>query len=508
MRCAIGLDVSLNSRKKVVLTTFLLIILAFSATSVSFGFQSSSAISSVGMISYWPRVDITVNVSKIIGVNNLALGFQFDWHRWKTFIDRPAQQQLAQDAGFKLIRVFDFRKVSPYGYPDLMPCKSWDEGTKTGTWDWTYVDSLTEKIFEVGAEPLFCLGWARDNIQNYIPLGMAVNPSTGLPFPESYAAYAKEWVKHFMIKGWPVRYYEIMNEPHFYFGWNPSDTTKLSYYVNLWNLTARAMRMENPNVLLSQDSITMRRVFDYWLEHGEDVDSLNCHKYDAGTIGQFTDAEIFSRAEKLLFESSESWYGINEARQKWFNTRGKWLPVIISESNINSACDGGTDPKIQQMTGAVWLALVLRKGALYGVNYNIYFEFSSSKSWQEAHGTGWGFGMTNEDNNQPWYPYYVHAMMGIHLAVGDKLVNIESSSNDIRCIAWIHEGRLNFLLICKVDEPRIVTIKGINGQLDICWIDNETPYEKPSMQTGLVGSMEPLKMIGYTVALLQLSAPS
>lgn len=463
---------------------------------------------STGLITYWPQVDVSIDLSQVIGVNNLSLGFMLDWHRWVPFIDSPVQRQLASDASFKLIRVFDFRKISPYGYPDLMPVTYWNESTKTGTWDWTQVDGLVNAIFDVGAEPLFCLGWARDNIQNYIPPSMAVNPNTGLPHPDSYSAYAKEWVKHFNALGWPVRYYQIMNEPHFYFGWNPSDTTKLAHYVELWNAAARAMRAENSDVLLSQDSITMKRVFDYWLEHGEDVDFLDFHKYDADTVGQYSDAEMFIRAEQISFENTRSLYGVDEARQRLFNARGKWLPVINSESNFNSAWEGGTDPKIQPMAGAVWLALVLRMGMLKGLTYNVYFEFSSSKSWSEAHGTGWGFGMINEDDNQPWYPYYVHKIIGSNLAVGNELVEAESSSNDIGSIAWVHDGKLNILLICKVDEPRTVTLQGISGQLDVSWIDNAIPYASPSIQTDTISFNEPLIMSGYTVALLQTLGPS
>lgn len=502
MRYAIGLDVTLGNHKKVVWTTFLLVVLAFSAVSVSFGLQSSSAISSSGMISYWPRVDITVNVSKVIGVNNLSLGFQLDWTRWVEFVNNPVLRQMAKDFNAKLARVFDFRSTSPR----LMPCTYWSESTKTGTWEWTNVDSLTQRIFEIGAEPLFCLGWARDNIQNFIPTGMAVNPNTGLPYPESYAAYAKEWVRHFKTLGWGVRYYEIMNEPWTYFGWNPSDTTKLAYYTELWNAAARAMRSENPNILLSHDAITQKNVLNYWIQYGDNVDFLDFHKYDAGTIGECSDTEMFRRAEIYRFETTTSTYGVNEVRQKWLNARGKLLPVINSESNFNSAWESGTDPKIQQMAGAVWLALLLRMGILKGLNSYVYFEFASSKSWQESHGTGWGFGMINEDDDQPWYPYYVHKMIGSNIAVGDKLVHTQSSSEDIRSIAWINNGMLNILLVCKVNEPRTIVLQGINGQLNFSRVDNTVPYETPSIQADKITTNKTLSMQGYSVALLQMSA--
>ncbi|MEM3697503.1 MAG: hypothetical protein QXQ94_08415 [Candidatus Bathyarchaeia archaeon] len=493
----------LTACKKAAFTIFLIVTIIFSAVSVSFGLQSPRVISASGTINYWPRVDVVVDVNKVIGINNLSLGFNLDWERWKKFLDSTVQQQLAIDVGFKLVRVFDFRPTNPR----LMPCIYWDEPTKTGVWNWTWVDLLTQKIFEIRAEPLFCLGYARDNIQNYIPPGMAVNPVTQLPYAESYAAYAAEWVKHFKQLGLPVRFYEIMNEPFFYFGWNAANLTKLGYFVEFWNAVARAMRSENPKILLSHDAITQKRVFDYWLRYGDDVDFLDFHKYDADITGQYSDEEMFRYAEIRGFEDV-SWsalYSIGDARQKWFNTRGKWLPAIISESNFNSAWENGTDPKIQQMAGAVWLALVLKGSISKGLDYFVYFEFSSSKSSAiKKPSGGFGFGMINLDDNQPWYPYYVHLVIGSNLAIGDKLIEVKSSSGDVKSIAWIHDKKLNIILICKSNENRTVRFQGISGQVTVLWIDEKISYENPEIQTKIYNVTEPLVLNGYTVALLQM----
>ena len=470
----------------------------------SFALQSGTSISSQGSISYWPRIDLNVNSSQVIGTNNLTLGFQLDWDRWNVFSNSPIQWQLAQAAGFKLVRFFDFRP-STWGVPALMPLTSWNESTRTGTWNWTAVDSITRTLFQLGMEPLFCLGWARPNIQNYIPPGMAVNATTGLPYPQSYAAYAAEWVKHFKQAGFQVRFYQIMNEPHAYFGWNAANYTNLAYYVDLWNAAARAMRQQNPNILLSQDTLTMKKVLDYWIIHGDDVDLLDFHKYDASKIGEYSDAYMLYLAELHYFNTTDTLYGIEDARQRWFTTRGKWVPVINSESNFNSACDNGTDPRIQQILGAVSLALVLRMDVMKGVNYNIYFEFSSSKSWSDAHSTsgGRGFGMINQDDNSPWFPYYVHKMLGSNLAIGDSLIQTQSSSDDIRTIGWIHNGKLNVLLVCKVDQPRTASLKGISQQMNAFWIDASTPADNPIIQTGPVNATQPLTLSGYTVMLIQ-----
>jgi hypothetical protein len=94
-------------------------------------------------------------------------------------------------------------------------------------------------------------------------------------------------------------------------------------------------------------------------------------------------------------------------------------------------------------------------------------------------------------------------MIGNDLNVGDQLVDSFSSSQDVQPLAWIHDGKLNVLLICKVAEPRAVRLGGIAGQLEALWIDNTIPWTTPSMQMGLINSTQPLNLQGYTVALLQ-----
>jgi len=463
--------------------------------------SSNPLIQSYGSINYTPKVTVTVNLDEITGSNNLSLGFMLDWERWVDFMNNPVLRQQAQNAGFKLIRIFDFRPTTP----SLMPLTYWNETTKTGTWNWTNVDTLVQTIFEVGAEPLFCLGYARDNIQNYIPPGMAVDRNTSLPYPEDYSIYATEWVKHFLSTKMPVRYYQIMNEPYFYFGWNAANMTKLANYVRLWNAVAKSMRATNPGLRLSQDSITMRNVFDYWLKKGENVDFLDFHKYDAGTVDQYNDTVMFGRAETYMFENSGSFYGVVDARRMWYNARQKWIPIINSESNFNSAWQNGTDPKIQQMGGAVWLALVLRMAILKGLNYNVYFELCSRKSWQQHLGTGWGFGMINEDNDQPWLPYLVQELIGGNLSTGDNLVRTSCSSEDIRTLGWIHDGKLNVLVVSKTIENRSLTFEGVSGTFKIRYVDSTVAYDSPGLQSASVLSSQLFLTHGYTVALLQLS---
>jgi hypothetical protein len=337
---------------------------------------------------------------------------------------------------------------------------------------------------------------------------MAINSTTNLPNPESYAAYCTEWVKHFEAKGWNVRFYEIINEPWIYFGWDPN-YVKLAHYMELFNVVATSMRQENPNILISFDFIGRKPVMDYWLANGgADVDSINFHKYDAWSINQRTDAEMLARAESDYFGNGPLGYSVGEARQIWLDKRGKDLLIINSESNFNSACGSdGTDPKMQQIVGAVWLALVLRMEILSGVNYHVYFELASGDGVADPYATtpsgGVGFGMINYWNMKPWFPYFVHYIIGNNLGVGDLIKESTSSSEEIRTLAWVHDQKLNILLICKVDQPRTVLLHGVVGQGNITKIDSTIPWQQPSMQSGILNFDEPFVVNGYTVALLQ-----
>ena len=483
---------------KAILVTLVLLLFGSMTYSMATS-QTYKTVASTGSILYGSQVDVAINASKTIGANSLSLGFQISYGSGD-FISKSIMRQLAKDANFKIVRFFD-GLASAY-IPSMMPCTYFDEATKTGTYDWTNVDDVVGKIFGIGAEPLICLGLiVGSGNPPKVPPGMATNSDTGLPNPESYASYTAEWVKHFKAKGWNVRFYEIVNEPWIYFGWTPN-YAKLANYMALFNACAARMRQENPNIFISFDFIGRKPVLDYWLANGgADVDFIDFHKYDAdGPLpNPYTDAQMFQRAESRYFGADPLGYSVTQARQVWFNARGKHLLIINSESNFNSACGaGGTDPKIQQMAGAVWTALVLRMGVLNGLSYNVYFELASS-----LYDGSLGFGMIDTYAKKPWYPYYVNYMIGNNLEIDDLTIESISSSEEIRTLAWIHGQKLNILLICKVDQPRTISLHGVTGQGNITKIDSTISWQQPSMQSGIVNFDEPLVVNGYTVSLLQ-----
>ena len=445
-------------------------------------------------------ITITVDSSKLTGTNTFSVGFQLDGPDIRYWRDRSALRELAANATMKLVRFFEHR----LGYP----CTRWNEATKTGSWDWTDLDPLIEEIFDIGAEPLIALGFIGYDSKRLtsVPSGMSYDTTTGLPKPEQWAAYCAEWVNHFKKAGYPVRFYEMINEAYHYFGW-PATQPKLGYFMNLYNAAYKAMKAVNPNILVGNDACILKSVLNYFISNGEKLDFLSFHSYGATTTSA-SDGEIFQAAETKYITETTSVYGVEKTRQLYKTAKGIDLPVIHAENNLDFYFSTGTDIRIQKMQGAVYNALTFRTSMLNNYLFNSYFHFASSASQEAVNPTGGlGFGMVNLDDNKPWYPYYVHQMLANNLAVGDKLVQSTSSSDDIRTIAWIHENKLNTLLICKVDAARTISLSGLSSQVQYSKIDNTISYKTPKVQTGTINSSNALTFNGYTVMLTQSAVP-
>jgi len=268
-----------------------------------------------------PQVEVSVDSTKSNGTNKFSIGFQLDGPDIRIWRDSSALRELAQEANFKLVRFFEHRLGKP--------CTYWNEGTKTGQWDWRELDLLMQRIFEIGAEPLIALGFVGYETRRLtsVPNGMSYNPTTGLPYPDQWAAYCAEWVRHFKEAGFPVRYYEMINEAYHYFDW-PATQPKLRYFMDLYNAAAKAMRNVNPNVKIGNDACVLTSVLDYFISNGENLDFLSYHAYGTSTLSA-TDSEIFQAAETKYIEESRTVYGVEKTRQLYKNSRGIDLHLLI-----------------------------------------------------------------------------------------------------------------------------------------------------------------------------------
>jgi len=470
---------------------------------------TSDAIKQVQAIS-----DVIVTVSDIsLFQNTFQVGSHFDFSSMWNWIKKSNNSDYIRLASIKMIRMQTYHMDG-----NIYPCTNWDENTQTGTWNWTEVDNITATIRRNGAEPMYCLGSLSLGNKG-MPKGMA-NDTEDIGFmrKESYVNFCVEWVRHF---GSSVRYYELINEPIGYISpnWNTLDATKLAKYFE-WYVTAyNAMKTVNPSIKISMDDSTHEGFMDYWLLNGGTFDFLDFHKYDGwlspyetpiGTQGCPTDAQYFTKAETTDYVNGTSQYrAVSYMRDKWFKQKGVMLETFSTETNLNSAWKYGTDPRIQQMCGVVWLALNFRMATLNKMNCLLYFDFASSFNNKPSGGSG--FGMLNSADSKPWFPYYVVQIYGNDLNVGDSIIDSNASSDFIRTLAWKHGTKLNLLLICKSPTP-ITVFTGLvpNATVQVSYMKIEditgTDYNTSrQLKVGILDSSGVVTFNGYTVMLLQVT---
>jgi hypothetical protein len=445
-----------------------------------------------------------------VGTNKLQLATQEGYGYVNAFTYSSAEQNLAKNINIKLFRIWTWDP----GYTTTAhpPCSSWSDASKTGIFNWTDVDNFVDAVHSIGAEPMleFAYGAPDGNSLSHLPNGMGTNATTGLPNPDSFAAYAATWVSHFLSVGKTVKYYQVVNEPASYFGWNAKNATRLAYFMDLYNKTYNAMKNVNSNIVIDFDTNYFQPILDYAINNNIPLDAIDYHDYSCGTIDTtssyyYSDSKIFDYAESIPFTTG-NWFGNVQNSQSYYQSHtGRSVLLINSESNTNSAWDGGTDTRNVQMNGTVRDALLIRKEILTGVDFHNHFTFSSSQSFEtnkKPYG-GYGFGMINHDNLQPYYPYWLYYMIFNNLKAGDALYSSSSSSSNLRTLAWIDGNTQNLLLIHNSTATDNIQVTGFSGVLKYSKIDNAISFLNSAIQTGTINAGDTITLNGYTVMLLQ-----
>lgn len=468
-------------------------------------------ISSYGLNKPWNET-IDINVNETIGYNNLSFGVLIGPS--KSWLTSETLKEKAISANIKIIRFSDFK---------INPCLYWNESSKSGNFDWEKMDALIQSVYDIGAEPWITIG-AKDKM----PTGMVIDSVTGLPNPESFSAYCVELVNHSIDKRWNIQYWEIWNEPeHYLFSndeggnpiWGVFNETRLNYFTKLFNFTSKSMHNIDPNILIGTDASLYQGFFDYFVHHAEGVDFLSFHKYDAwGTWlykpeGYLSDERVLKKAARIDIGGGEWIYTPEEARNLWRQYRGVEVPVICSETNLNSCFINGTDPRIQQIIGGVWCAEEIRTFVLSDIRYRIYYTFLSDDSydWNITSFThGAGFGMVNmTEPHQEWYPYLVNSLLGQNLEVNDIIYDSTSSNqSSLSVLSWKNNGKIKILLNHKLKEN--TTVVKIN--LNLC-LDNEIEakmYKINDLKTIIqednimLSNNSTIELKGYSIVLLSL----
>lgn len=448
-------------------------------------------------------VSLAVDYNNQIGTNNLTLGTHFD--EWYEIPTKPELQSKANECHFGLVKVW---------LHDFEPCTYWNSETHTGTYDWTRLDKIIQTIKGIGATPLLCIGGGSSTGPEgyWLPVEMIGDcEGTGFPSNESFGIYCADIVYHVNIeKKWNVTYWEIWNEPSDVL----TDEIKRADFTKTFNNAQEYIRNVDSNILCGSDRSAYKSFFDYFVDHAQGVGFLGFHKYDSwgtwfedSSDGYSSDYHVLKRAGRIVDTGDYWWsqYSPIEMQQKWKEKRGESLPVICTETNLNSGWRNGTDPRIQQPIGAIWYAEELRFLIISNVTSAIYHTFTSDDSelWNTTKSThGYGFGMVRLNHPYTeWYPYLVNHLIGSNLGLTDPLFMAVSNDTEIiSVLAWEHENRYKLLLICKTDERVTVEIAGLP-------VNGVETYRIDSLNMCILSEVtfgHQIIMSGYTVLLVSM----
>ena len=438
------------------------------------------------------KIDLETELIK----NRLQLGVQFDYGNWQQYIDNPIYRSYLKDMNCKMVRIFVFRQSGIGGIEGKGPCLFWNSSTHSGLFEWENMDKLITKISSDEMEPLLCLMYPYDTLpfpRN--PNGIDINPSTLLPYPDDWAEYCRVWVERY---GDRVKYWEIFNEPYLY--WHRTiNWTRVNYLMELYETAYNAMKQENPDILISHDAVQIEEIFDYHQDEKIPFDYLDFHnygidEYESPASQAFDDVTVGYKSP-----SSGGKYGLNFSRAIVGN-----LVSIMGESNFNSAWKEGSDPRNQKMEGAVFSALQIINAIITGSDYRLHFHMSSTPSYNpRKNDWSYGFGMINNQNLKPWYPWYVYRMIGQSLFVGDSVFETFCMNENVEAIAWKHNTTLNILLIHKGKERVSISFEGIEGSFNFRKIDSSIDFLLAEEQTGSYNISNLIDLNGYTVILFQ-----
>lgn len=441
------------------------------------------------------NVDVT---GRSVGRNNLVLGSHVHW--WMELWDNPTLQQQVRGAKLKVLRFF-------VRWEDHGPCVSWDEATKTGTWDWTEFDAMIQAIYDCGAEPLININLIDPTIRSgMLPPGMAINPVSHFPNADSYGAYCKAIAEHCRAKGYNIRYWELFNECHITWKYYPLADIYTPQNEAIWreialayNQAAAEIKRALPGSMIGDTSTSRKGWCEYLAENAVLVDHIGHHKYDSGT-----ETWEYAADPQPLFELAVGGKGYEalmhpdilftpeEAQDVFQQIRRVRPAFFVTETNLGLGWGADFDHRMHEAVGAVWLAEETRDFILRGLGISLWYELASPGDSAFGLVELWG-------DYTEYYPYFVSMLFGQHLARNDTLLEtVSSDETRVSALAWNHGGRTKLLIINKTPEQTTAIIEGLTGEALVYRIDSSAMV----IQEETVTMPSTITMDGYTVILL------
>ncbi|MCI4346089.1 MAG: hypothetical protein L3K07_04985 [Thermoplasmata archaeon] len=305
---------------------------------------------------------------------------------------------------------------------------------------------------------------------NLLPAGMPLNTSllvnyyghgTGyFPALTAYKTFVTQFAKDMAANHWTITYWNIGNEVPV-----AINLTLARAYANVFNVAEKAIHAVFPAALVGSDTLMGHREISYFESALHNVGFLSFHAYPAGNLcagtaycvpnnvnEYYRDAQVLQVSS--LFHGYWQFMQPRKAQWSWFNATHHWIPVIDSESNLNSAQQYGSDPRQQSLFGAAWLGTLLIDGSRQNLSQEVYYSLFSVyplPASRTSNYGGWGFGlMTEGPNDVPtiFAPYYATSFWAQNIPVGAKGLSVTNSQPGmIRTYAVRDGANLSLFLV-------------------------------------------------------------
>ncbi|MCI4363605.1 MAG: hypothetical protein L3K13_04795 [Thermoplasmata archaeon] len=322
---------------------------------------------------------------------------------------------------------------------------------------------------------------------NLLPAGMPLNTSllvnyyghgTGyFPALGPYKTYITQFAKDMAANKWTITYWNIGNEIPV-----AINLTLAAAFGNVFNVAEKAIHSVFPNALVGSDILMGHHEIGFFEKYLHNVGFLSFHAYPAGNLcagtaycvpnnvnEYYRDAQVLQVSS--LFHGYWQFMQPRKAQWSWFNATHHWIPVIDSESNLNSAQNFGSDPRQQNLFGAAWLGSLLIDGSHQNLSSEVYYSLFSTyplpPSRTSALG-GWGFGlMTEGANDVPtrYAPYYATTFWAQNVPQGAKGLAVTNSQPSMIRTYAVHDGaNLSLFLVNVGANNATVTASVAGGQ--------------------------------------------
>jgi hypothetical protein len=296
---------------------------------------------------------------------------------------------------------------------------TWHSSTGTVTFDFSAFGALMNFSKSVGAQVYLSLPAGSWGDGNLLPAGMPLNTSflvnwwghgTGYyPSLSAYRTYLTTFVKDVESHGWSIAYWNIGNEVPV-----GVDKNTAANFVTVFNSAAADIHSILPNALVGSDVFTWPTKEKYFAGVVKGLGFLSFHEYPATKLcanpntfclpdnvgGYLTDSKVISTSNNF---AEMPWSSAPVPSQDlWHNVTGNWVPMIDSETNLNSAQTPAHDQRQPTLIDGAWIVSQMIDGAAQNLSSVLFYSYGEPwpppSSPTEKYG-GWGAGMTAQESS-------------------------------------------------------------------------------------------------------------